>query len=121
MRYPTAITNTQFVSQQEVLTSVAIAGVTVQVPKETRAKLIEAGVTTGRSKVYGVSVSADGTKKFLCQLVDGHIVETVGIPEVGTGTDTKARLTACVSSQVSCQGCCRICVFIEAGVSSLPG
>jgi adenine C2-methylase RlmN of 23S rRNA A2503 and tRNA A37 len=81
---------------------VRVATPLVQLPKELRAKLTEAGVTTGRSKLYGISESTDGTKKFLCQLADGHVVETVGIPELGTADAAKPRLTACVSSQVTC-------------------
>ena len=39
----------------------------------------------------------DGTTKFLLQLADNHVVETVGIP---LDDADKQRLTVCVSSQV---------------------
>ena len=39
----------------------------------------------------------DGTTKFLLQLADKHVVETVGIP---LDDADKQRLTVCVSSQV---------------------
>ena len=41
----------------------------------------------------------DGTTKFLLQLADNHVVETVGIP---LDDADKQRLTVCVSSQVGC-------------------
>lgn len=54
------------------------------------------GVTTGRSKLFKEVRAADGTRKFLLQLHDGYLVETVGIPLDDTN---KSRLTVCVSSQ----------------------
>ena len=57
---------------------------------------MEAGYTTGRSRIVETVAAADGTKKFLLQLHDGRIVETVGIPN-----DKDGRLTICVSSQVA--------------------
>lgn len=41
--------------------------------------------------------AADGTEKFLLQLADGRVVETVGIP---VDDQDSPRLTVCVSSQV---------------------
>ncbi len=55
------------------------------------------GVRTGRSTLHHAVVAKDGTRKFLMQLFDGYIVETVGIP---VDDANKARLTVCVSSQV---------------------
>lgn len=65
----------------------------LQIPKEWRAQLLADGVRTGRSLLHHSVGDADGTRKFLLQLGDGRIVETVGIP-------TEDRLTVCVSSQV---------------------
>jgi adenine C2-methylase RlmN of 23S rRNA A2503 and tRNA A37 len=52
--------------------------------------------------------SPDGTVKFLLQLFDGRLVETVGIP---ADRDGGGRLTVCVSSQVLCchTTCHRFC------------
>jgi 23S rRNA (adenine2503-C2)-methyltransferase len=69
----------------------------VQVPKNFREELVAAGVITGRSRAHNSIVAIDGTRKFLRQLADGHVVEAVGIPADDYG---KPRLTACVSSQV---------------------
>lgn len=69
----------------------------LQLPKAFRQELHDAGVATGRSKLYSTSESKDGTRKFLCQLADGHVVETVGIP---FDAEHGQRLTACISSQV---------------------
>lgn len=51
---------------------------------------------SGRSRVFREVKSTDGTRKFLLELADGHVVETVGIPLDDTN---KPRLTVCVSSQ----------------------
>jgi len=47
-------------------------------------------------------LSADGTRKWLLRLVDGHEVECVYIPESDRGT-------LCISSQVGCTLTCRFC------------
>ena len=45
--------------------------------KSWRAELIEQGIETGRSEVYGTAASPDGTTKLLLKLHDGRVVETV--------------------------------------------
>ena len=47
-------------------------------------------------------VSSDGTEKFAFRLSDGHVIETVLIPD-------PPRFTLCVSSQVGCPLKCRFC------------
>ena len=47
-------------------------------------------------------VAADGTRKFLFQLSDGQLIETVFIP-------TKKRATLCISSQAGCKFGCSFC------------
>jgi 23S rRNA (adenine2503-C2)-methyltransferase len=64
-----------------------------------REKLAAADARTGRSILHHSVGAEDGTRKFLLQLQDGRIVETVGIPADEGG---KNRLTVCVSSQVGC-------------------
>ena len=63
---------------------------------------------SGRSIIHSTAVSDDGTIKFLLQLYDGRLVETVGIP---ADRDGGSRLTVCVSSQVRAQP------TLRAGVS----
>ena len=46
--------------------------------------------------------SSDGTKKFLFELEDGELIESVFIP-------TQSRNTVCLSSQVGCKFRCRFC------------
>jgi 23S rRNA (adenine2503-C2)-methyltransferase len=87
----------------------------VQVPKSMREAMIAAGVTTGRSHVVGEQASSDGTRKFLCQLHDGRVVETVGIPNDVSETDRHTRLTACISSQVGCPMRCTFCATGKGG------
>ena len=75
-------------------------------PKRWREEV--AGVAVGRSLVYRRSVAPDSTVKFLLQLADGNIIETVGIP-------TQKRLTVCVSSQVGCPMACDFCATGKGG------
>ncbi len=64
----------------------------------------------GRSKIHHCSIASDETRKYLLQLRDGLIVETVGIP-------TAKRLTVCVSSQVGCPMACDFCATGKGGFS----
>lgn len=75
-------------------------------PKQWRADLQDTVI--GRSTVHLRSVAPDGTVKFLLRLVDGHIIEAVGIP-------TENRLTVCVSSQVGCPMACDFCATGKGG------
>lgn len=67
-----------------------------------------ADVPIGRSTIHYRSVAADGTVKYLLQLGDGQIVETVGIP-------SDKRLTVCVSTQVGCPMACDFCATGKGG------
>jgi 23S rRNA (adenine2503-C2)-methyltransferase len=62
----------------------------------------------GRSTIHHRAVSPDGAVKYLLQLEDGQIVETVGIPSA-------KRLTVCVSSQVGCAMGCTFCATGKGG------
>ena len=66
-----------------------------------RAKLAE-GYVIARPAVSRALDSADGTRKWLLEMVDGREVESVHIPEDDRGT-------LCVSSQVGCTLTCRFC------------
>ncbi|MFM7363884.1 MAG: 23S rRNA (adenine(2503)-C(2))-methyltransferase RlmN [Cuspidothrix sp.] len=75
-------------------------------PKNWRSEL--AGIPIGRSTLHYRSVAPDGTVKYLLQLTDGEIVETVGIP-------SDKRLTVCVSTQVGCPMACDFCATGKGG------
>jgi 23S rRNA (adenine2503-C2)-methyltransferase len=75
-------------------------------PKNWRAELAQ--VPIGRSSIHHRSVARDGTVKYLLQLADGQIVETVGIP-------SDKRLTVCVSTQVGCPMACDFCATGKGG------
>jgi 23S rRNA (adenine2503-C2)-methyltransferase len=74
--------------------------------KQWRSEL--ADVAVGRSTLHYRSQAPDGTVKFLLRLVDGQIIEAVGIP-------TEKRLTVCVSSQVGCPMACDFCATGKGG------
>ncbi|CAL8470309.1 g9851 [Coccomyxa elongata] len=82
------------------------------VPSSWRQELVRQGVKTGRSKLFKEVRALDGTRKFLLQLHDGYLVETVGIPLDDTD---KQRLTVCVSSQVGCPMRCTFCATGKGG------
>jgi 23S rRNA (adenine2503-C2)-methyltransferase len=75
-------------------------------PKAWRAEM--ASTKIGRSQIHFRAPASDGTVKYLLQLEDGQIIETVGIP-------TDKRLTVCVSSQVGCPMACDFCATGKGG------
>lgn len=75
-------------------------------PKQWRTEL--ATVPIGRSTLYQRLPAPDGAVKYLLQLADGQIIETVGIP-------SEKRLTVCVSSQVGCPMACEFCATGKGG------
>jgi 23S rRNA (adenine2503-C2)-methyltransferase len=56
-----------------------------------------------------VETSRDGTRKYLFKLEDGHLIETVLIPERG-------HFTICISSQAGCAMNCRFCLTGKQGL-----
>jgi len=82
------------------------------IPKAWRQTLAERGVRTGRSLLHHEVRSSDGTRKFLLQLHDGLVVESVGIP---VDDADRPRLTVCVSSQVGCPMRCTFCATGKGG------
>ncbi|MBQ9020628.1 MAG: 23S rRNA (adenine(2503)-C(2))-methyltransferase RlmN [Eggerthellaceae bacterium] len=61
-------------------------------------------------------ISADGTHKYIMQLADGALVETVGIPnDTQDAAEGVGRLSVCVSSQVGCAMACRFCATGQEG------
>jgi 23S rRNA (adenine2503-C2)-methyltransferase len=81
-------------------------------PKQWRAE--NEGVAIGRSTLHYRAEAPDGTVKFLLRLVDGQIVEAVGIPTFKPGGAID-RLTVCVSSQVGCPMACDFCATGKGG------
>ncbi|HYA87274.1 MAG TPA: 23S rRNA (adenine(2503)-C(2))-methyltransferase RlmN [Nitrospirota bacterium] len=59
-------------------------------------------------KIIRSETSYDATKKYLFELVDGHTVESVLIPD-------EERQTMCISSQVGCRQACRFCLTGKGG------
>ena len=84
-----------------------------------------AEVPVGRSTLHHRSTAPDGTVKYLLQLADGEIVETVGIPTFkrwgnkknrqGDNPEALQRLTVCVSTQVGCPMACDFCATGKGG------
>ncbi len=64
--------------------------------------VLEARYVIARPSISEDRTSADGARKWLLRMVDGHEVETVHIPETDRGA-------LCVSSQVGCTLNCRFC------------
>ncbi|MBQ3893277.1 MAG: 23S rRNA (adenine(2503)-C(2))-methyltransferase RlmN [Desulfovibrio sp.] len=64
-----------------------------------------------RPRMADVRVSSDGTTKFLLELKDGELVETVLIPSDAPqrAGDLAVRMTQCVSTQVGCPMGCTFC------------
>lgn len=59
-------------------------------------------------RLAGRQVSRDGTEKLAYELADGHVIESVLIPE-------KDHWSVCISSQVGCSMGCRFCLTATLG------
>ncbi len=70
--------------------------------------LLTGHYTIDRLKVKTVHTSTDGSRKYLFELRDLNLVESVLIPE-------KNHYTLCVSSQVGCAQGCRFCCTAKNG------
>jgi 23S rRNA (adenine2503-C2)-methyltransferase len=70
--------------------------------------LLTGHFTIDRLKVKTVRTSTDGSRKYLFELRDLNLVESVLIPE-------KNHYTLCVSSQVGCAQGCRFCCTAQSG------
>ena len=73
-----------------------------------RAKLAEEFTLNAVSEVT-TRHATDTTEKFLFQLNDGSLIETVLIPATPGLTSTDDRQTVCVSTQVGCAFGCKFC------------
>ena len=74
-----------------------------------RQKLAER-YSMGLSEPLTVSVSADGTKKYLFRTAKGHFIESAYIPDGD-------RATLCVSSQAGCRMGCEFCATGRQGLA----
>ena len=79
-------------------------------PKTLRQKL-EADYSLIKPRVFHKAVSFDGTRKYVFQLEDGALIESVGIP---SGKNNE-RLTVCFSTQVGCAMQCQFCATAKEG------
>ncbi len=89
---------TRFVGDIESMTDLS---------KSARAALV-ANCTLGLSAPLKVSVSADGTKKYLFATPEGEYIESALIPD-------GERMTLCVSSQAGCKMGCKFCATGRMG------
>jgi 23S rRNA (adenine2503-C2)-methyltransferase len=71
--------------------------------------LLSEHFTIDRLQVKTVQTSIDGSRKYLFELRDLNLIETVLIPE-------KNHYTLCVSSQVGCAQGCRFCCTAQNGL-----
>ncbi len=76
--------------------------------KDTR-RLLSDHYRLNRLARIKVQHSADGTRKYLFKLDDGHCIESVLIPE-------RDHLTLCISTQVGCAQGCRFCLTARGGL-----
>jgi len=77
-------------------------------PKRLRATLSEEAPAAVLEPVR-VSRATDGTRKYLFKTHDGHLIETVMIPE-------RDRRTVCISTQVGCPMACSFCATGLLGI-----
>lgn len=72
--------------------------------------------TLGLLPTVRLTGSTDTTRKFLFQLADGRLIESVRIPaNANFEGDRSGRITLCVSSQVGCAYDCKFCASGLAG------
>ena len=87
----------------------------ITIPKRTRTKLDSiADLHFLASKQ--VLQARDGTQKFLWQLPNGGVIESVLIPDENREGGLSDRLTLCVSSQWGCAMKCSFCVTGDLGL-----
>ena len=78
------------------------------IPKDVRT-LLEKKANLSPCERVKLEVSKDGTQKTLFRLKDGHLIESVLIPERGHDT-------ICISTQVGCAMGCRFCLTGRQGL-----
>ncbi|MDR2843230.1 MAG: 23S rRNA (adenine(2503)-C(2))-methyltransferase RlmN [Candidatus Symbiothrix sp.] len=71
-------------------------------------KLLKENYDTGRIPPSNSQRSVDGTVKYLFPVTDGHLIESVYIPD-------KERATLCISTQIGCKMNCLFCMTGKQG------
>ena len=66
-----------------------------------------------RASIIERRVSSDGTRKYVIELADGCLVETVGMPSLKDND----HLSVCFSTQVGCAMACSFCATGKEGLS----
>lgn len=84
-------------------------------PKNLRTRLAERFPVESVG-IVDKQVSRDGTRKYVVELSDGALVETVGMP-VFDRAGSLERLTVCISSQVGCPMACLFCATGREGLT----
>lgn len=86
------------------------------IPKPLKEKLVEAYAYTSLKMVTFQESKLDGTRKYLFELADGNVVESVWMKY-------KHGNSVCISSQVGCRMGCRFCASTLDGLERnlLPG
>ena len=79
------------------------------IPKSLRNKLEEVSYIGNLNMELKLESKKDGTKKYLFELNDGNIIETVMM-------DYESRVTVCISNQVGCRMGCRFCASTIDGL-----
>ena len=75
-------------------------------------------------RIRDLQVDPDGTRKYVLELHDGNLMETVAIPSSNVDSQgNPKRMTACISSQVGCAMECAFCATGTEGFTRnlLPG
>ena len=72
-------------------------------------ELLSQNFLSERLSLNQVATSIDGSEKYLFELGDGNLIESVLIPE-------KDHSTLCISSQVGCSQNCRFCLTAQSGL-----
>lgn len=85
------------------------------VPQKVR-ELLSERFPLQQLRIANKQVSRDGSRKYLLELSDGLLVETVGLPHFDKKGDIE-RLSVCVSSQVGCPMTCSFCATGREGLS----
>ncbi len=77
------------------------------IPKGLR-KIFKETFSTDLLQIQEALASKDGSKKFAFSVEDGHVIESILMPE-------KDRNTLCISTQIGCRMGCRFCVTGRIG------
>lgn len=90
-------------------------GAMTDLSKMDRARLAERAFI-GALTTTSVLTAEDETQKYLFRLADGKAIETVLIPDGGSGRGRVHRLTLCLSTQVGCTLDCAFCLTGQMGL-----